>query len=65
LSRDEGESSGFQIIEKLFALLIILIGALLAYNTSISPDLTYSIFFGVGGLALIILGVFIVTAKIK
>jgi len=65
LSRDEGESGGFQIVEKIFALLIILIGAILAYNTSISPSLTYSIIFGVGGLALIILGVIMVTAKIK
>lgn len=57
------ESAGFTIAEKFFALLIILIGALVAYNSSTSPDLMYPIFFTVSGLALITLGVFMILAK--
>ena len=61
----EGESTGFTIVEKFFALLIILIGAIVAYNTTTSPNLfdRYPLFFAVGGLALIVLGAFMILAK--
>jgi hypothetical protein len=58
-----GDSTGFTIAEKFFALLIILIGAIVVYITTTSPNLTYPIFFATGGLALIVLGVFMVLAK--
>jgi len=57
------DSTGFTIAEKFFALLIILIGAIVVYVTVTSSDLTYPIFFATGGLALIVLGVFMILAK--
>lgn len=59
----EGDSAGFTIAEKFFALLIILIGAILVYTTTTSPSLTYPVFFAVGGLALVVLGVVMILAK--
>lgn len=64
MSREE-ESTGFVIVEKFFALLIIIIGALVLYNTIISSGLFYPVLFAVGGLALIILGVFMILAKAR
>jgi hypothetical protein len=62
LSRGE-ESVGFTIAEKFFALLIILIGSIVVINTMSSPDLMFPIFFAVGGLAFIIVGVIMILAK--
>lgn len=62
MSREE-DSTGFTIAEKFFALLIILIGAIVVYNTAKSPGLIYPVFFAVGGMALIVLGVFMILAK--
>jgi hypothetical protein len=65
VSKEEGESAGFTIAEKFFALLIILIGAIVVYATLTSPDLSnsYPVLFAAGGLALIVLGVFMILAK--
>jgi len=57
------DSTGFTIAEKFFALLIILIGAIVFYVTITSSDLMFPIFFTTGGLALIVLGVFMILAK--
>ena len=62
MSREE-DSTGFTIAEKFFALLIILIGSIVVYVTVTSADLIYPILFATGGLALIILGVFMILAK--
>ena len=62
MSREE-ESIGFAIAEKFFALLIILIGAIVIYNTTTSPGLIYPVFFVAGGFALVVLGVFMILAK--
>ncbi|MCW3980960.1 MAG: hypothetical protein NWF11_05745 [Candidatus Bathyarchaeota archaeon] len=64
MSREE-ESTGFTIAEKFFALIIILIGAIVTYNTATSPSIVYSVIFGVGGLALIALGFLMIIAKAK
>ena len=61
----EEESTGFAIAEKFFALMIILVGAVLIYSTTTSPKLIYPVFFAVGGLALIVLGVFMILAKVQ
>jgi hypothetical protein len=61
----EEESTWFTIAEKFLALLIILIGAIVVYNTVTSPSIVFPIFFSVGGLALIVLGVFMILAKTK
>ncbi len=67
MSKEGGESVGFTIAEKFFALLVILIGTLVIYYTTTSPVLSnrYPIMFVTGGLALIILGVFMILAKVK
>jgi hypothetical protein len=65
LSRDGDESTGWTVAEKFIALLIILIGAIVTYNTATSPSILYSVIFGVGGLALIAVGLLIIVAKAK
>ncbi|UCH31954.1 MAG: hypothetical protein JSV05_00720 [Candidatus Bathyarchaeota archaeon] len=62
MSRGE-ESVGFTIAEKFFALLIILIGSIVVINTMSSADLQFPIFFIVGGLAFIMIGVIMILAK--
>lgn len=61
----EEEVTGFTIAEKFFALLIILIGAIVIYSTTTTPSLEniHPALFAVGGLALIALGVFMILAK--
>ncbi|UCB59670.1 MAG: hypothetical protein JSW72_05930 [Candidatus Bathyarchaeota archaeon] len=59
------DSVGFTIAEKFFALLIILIGIIVFYITATSPNLMFPIFFTAGGLALVVLGVFMVLARAK
>ena len=65
MSREEGESVGFTVAEKFFALLIILIGAIVVYITLTSPDLSnrFPFLFATGGFTLIVLGVFMILAK--
>ncbi|TET58753.1 hypothetical protein E3J51_00525 [Candidatus Bathyarchaeota archaeon] len=63
MSGIEGESVGFVIAEKFFALLIILIGAIIIHSTLTSPDLVFPLFFSVSGLALVLLGIFMILAK--
>ena len=62
MSNEEG-SIGFTVAEKFFALMIILIGAIVIYNTNTSPGLIYPILFTVGGLALVVVGVIMILAK--
>lgn len=62
MSKEEG-SIGFTVAEKFFALIIILIGAIVIYNTNTSPGLLYPILFTVGGLALVILGAIMILAN--
>lgn len=61
----QDESVGFIVAEKFFALLIILVGAIVVYITVTSPDLAnrYPVFFATGGFALVLLGVFMILAK--
>lgn len=63
MSNIEDDSMGFTIAEKFFALLLILIGVLVIYNVSISPDLVYPLLFSVGGLALVMIGVIMILVK--
>lgn len=63
MSRDD--STGFAVAEKFFALLIILVGTILLYNTSVSPRLAYPLLFAMGGLTLIALGIFMILARAK
>ena len=63
MSKLEEESIGYVIAEKFFALLLIIIGALVIYNVSITSDLVYPLFFSLGGVALLILGIVMIFAK--
>jgi len=63
MSKIEEESAGYTIAEKFFALLLILIGALVIYNVSITSDLVYPLFFNIGGIALVVLGIIMILAK--
>ncbi|MGB9134919.1 MAG: hypothetical protein WCC63_04990 [Candidatus Bathyarchaeia archaeon] len=62
---EEEDSVWFTIAEKFFGLLIILIGTIIIYATTTSPDLSFSVVFVVGGLALIVVGAFMFLSKIK
>jgi uncharacterized membrane protein HdeD (DUF308 family) len=62
---EEEDSVWFTVTEKFFGLLIILIGTIIAYITTTSPALSFSILFSVCGLALIVVGVFMVLSKTK
>jgi uncharacterized membrane protein YedE/YeeE len=64
MSKIEEESIGFTIAEKFFALLLILIGVLVLYSVSASPDLVFPLLFNLGGMALVVLGVIMVLAKV-
>jgi len=62
----EGEApAGLTISEKFFGLLLIVFGAILFYYTQQTPALrgVGFIFFPVFGIALIVLGIFMVLAK--
>lgn len=62
MSKEE-ELTGFTIVEKFLALIIILVGAIVVHSATTSPRLAYPILFAVGGLALIVLGAFMILAK--
>lgn len=64
MSTDD-ESLGYTIAEKFFALLIITIGGILLYNTLSSSNLAFPLIFTVSGLALVLLGVFMILAKAR
>lgn len=59
----EEDAAWFTIAEKVFAIFIIIIGAILVYYTAMTSGVAFSIFFSVGGLALIVLGAFMILAK--
>jgi len=61
----EEDSTWFTIAEKFFALLIILIGAIIIYATVTSADIMFPVIFATGGLSLIIVGAFMFLAKAK
>lgn len=63
MSRTTETPLGFTITEKLFAILILIIGVMLVYNTVTSPRLTFQALFATGGLVLIILGSVMILAK--
>jgi hypothetical protein len=54
-------------MEKFFALLIIIIGVIIAFNVTMTPGLNriQPVPFFVGGLTLVVLGVFMILAKTR
>jgi hypothetical protein len=61
----EEESTWFTIAEKFFALLVILVGAIIIYATMTSAGIMFPVIFAIGGLSLIIIGAFMFLAKAK
>ncbi len=59
------ESAGSTIMEKFFALLIIIIGVIITFNVAITPGLSgiQPVSFIAGGLTLVVLGVLMILAK--
>jgi len=60
---------GLTLVEKLFGLLTIIVGALLVYFTYTSPPASsgqvanYSFVFIIAGVALVVFGIFLILAK--
>jgi hypothetical protein len=63
MSRTTDTPIGFTVMEKLFAIFILIIGVLLVYNTVTSPRLLFQPIFAAGGLVLVILGSVMILAK--
>jgi hypothetical protein len=61
----EEDSTWFTIAEKFFALLVILVGAIIIYATATSADVMFPVIFATGGLSLIVVGAFMFLAKAK
>ena len=64
MSKEE-DSTWFTLAEKFFALLLILVGAIIVYAAGTSADIMFPVIFIAGGLSLIILGAFMFIAKPK
>jgi hypothetical protein len=64
LSKEE-DSTWFTIAGKFFALLLILVGAIIVYAAVTSAGIMFPVIFVAGGLSLIVIGAFMFLAKAK
>jgi membrane-bound ClpP family serine protease len=61
---NEGDTFWVSLSEKFLGLLLIVIGALMLYYTVTTPDLgTFTAFFGVVSIILLIIGVFLMVVR--
>ena len=61
---DEGDTFWVSLAERVFGLVLIVIGAILLYFTATSADLGgFTVFFGVLSVILVILGVLLMIVK--
>jgi hypothetical protein len=61
---DEGDTFWVSLAEKFFGLLLIIIGAVMLYFTAITSGLgTFSVFFGVISVIMLIIGLFLLLVK--
>jgi len=61
---EEGDTFWVSLAERLFGLLLIIIGALMLYYTVTSPELGgFSALFGALSVILVILGIFLLIVK--
>ncbi len=62
---EEGDTFWVSLAEKLFGVLLIIIGALMIYYTATSTDTlaTFSLFFGILSVIMLIIGVFLLIVK--
>ena len=61
---EEGDRFWVSLAEKLFGLLLIIIGGVMLYFTATSPELGgFSVLFGALSVILVILGIFLLLVK--
>jgi hypothetical protein len=59
----EGDTFWVSLLERVFGLIIIIIGGLMLYFTFTSPLGGFGVFFGVLSVFLLILGIFLLIVK--
>ena len=61
---EEGDTFWVSLAEKFFGLILIIIGALMLYYTATSSGLgTFSVFFGILSVIMLIIGAFLLLVK--
>jgi hypothetical protein len=61
---DEGDTFWISLAEKLFGVLLIVVGGLMLYFTATTSDLgAFSIFFGILSVIVLIIGLFLLLVK--
>jgi Zn-dependent protease len=61
---EEGDTFWVSLAEKFFGLILIIIGALMLYYSATSSGLgTFSLFFGILSVIMLIIGVFLLLVK--
>jgi hypothetical protein len=59
----EGDTFWVSLAERVFGLVLVIIGGLLLYFTATSELLGFSVFFGVISIILVIIGIFLIVVK--
>ncbi len=62
---EEGDTFWVSLAEKFFGIILIIIGALMLYYTATSTDMlgTFSVFFGILSVIMLIIGIFLLLVK--
>jgi hypothetical protein len=62
---EQGDTFWVSLAEKFFGLVLIIIGALMLYYTATSSDVvgTFTLFFGILSVILLIIGIFLLLVK--
>jgi hypothetical protein len=62
---EQGDTFWVSLAEKFFGLILIIIGALMLYYTATSSDVigTFTLFFGILSVILLIIGIFLLLVK--
>jgi hypothetical protein len=61
---EEGDTFWVSLTERVFGLLLIVIGAVMLYYTATSPDLgPFAVLFGALSVILVLLGIFLLIVK--
>jgi hypothetical protein len=61
---EEGDTFWVSLAERLFGLLLIVIGAVMLYFTATTPDLgPFNVLFGALSVILVLLGIFLLLVK--
>jgi uncharacterized protein YjeT (DUF2065 family) len=60
---DEGDTFWVSLSERLFGLLVIVIGGIMLYFTATSPVGGFGLFFGAISVVMVIIGIFLLVVK--